>query len=76
MRLPSNIDRSKFRWGEYVGYAHGAWRITRLDRRWIARRFDGNCRFTHLSGNTLADVSRLLANVSKDGAVTIPGGRS
>lgn len=31
--MPSypNIDRSGFRPGEYVGYAHGAWKIYRID---------------------------------------------
>jgi len=45
--MPSciNIERSAFRKGEYVGYAHGVWTITKTNStygNWIARDRDGN----------------------------------
>ena len=59
-----NIERSGFRRGEYVGYAHGVWHIRRINsRRWEAsfpciRTADSRPAFI---ARTLREISTHLA---------------
>lgn len=42
MKSLTNIEKSAFRRGEYVGYCQGAWRIRRSSDYWVAiRQSDG-----------------------------------
>jgi len=50
-----NIEKSGFRKGEYVGYAHGPWRITRSWRGWLCS--NGHQSFIR---RTLAEISKGL----------------
>lgn len=50
-----NIEKSAFRKGKYVGYADGAWRITRSWGGWLCSK--GGQSFTR---RTLAEVSKAL----------------
>lgn len=55
-----NIEPSRFRKGEYVGYGHGTvWRITRQVNGWRATPRDGGG--THVSAPTLAGISARLS---------------
>jgi hypothetical protein len=54
-----NIERSGFRSGEYVGYAHGVWRITRGGLGWEAEH---RKLFRRLSAPTLPLLSVALEN--------------
>ncbi len=62
-----NIEKSAFRRGEYVGYAHGVWRIKRAaDPRfgvWVAVHRDDPNR-TPLAAGTLEGISQKLSGVS------------
>lgn len=50
-----NIEKSAYRKGEYVGYADGAWRISRNGNGWQARK-GAHC----LIASTLGHLSLLL----------------
>ena len=57
-----NIEPSKFRKGEYVGYACGVWHITKSTSsfgKWCARHRD-NQRMPTLFAFSLRDLSRKL----------------
>ena len=71
MKNLPNIEKSAFRRGEYVGYAHGVWIITRSNGsngNWFARHRD-NQRAPHLYAFTLEKLSEKLAGYAKD----VPG---
>lgn len=55
-----NIEPSGFRKGEYIGYAHGVWRITRGWRSWLCS--NGAQSFTR---RTLAEISAALDATAK-----------
>ncbi len=56
-----NIEKSAFRRGEYVGYAHGVWRITKpsLFGSWCARNVTDPCT-PSLYARRLKDLSDKL----------------
>lgn len=65
-----NIDKSKSRPGEYVGYAKGSWRIKRNSRGWEAKAWTamlGADDPAMVFGRTLKDISGALeAIVTRD----------
>lgn len=67
MRNLPNIEKSAFRKGEYVGYAHGVWLITRTNStygNWIARHRD-DPRRQPIYGHRLEQLSERLATVTE-----------
>ena len=63
--LPSNIDRSAFRRGEYVGYADGVWIVRASGDSiggYVARHREN--KHPHQRGRTLADLGAKLAAVA------------
>ena len=59
MQNMHNIEPSRFRRGEYVGYAGGTvWRITRVGRGWCAVQRYGASSFVR---RTLQEISCALA---------------
>jgi hypothetical protein len=61
MKTPSNIEKSAFRRGEYVGYAAGlVWHIRKDGREWIATARGAGMRRI---APTLALLSVALENV-------------
>jgi len=57
MKNYSNIDKSGFHPGQYVGYCNGAWKVRKMDTgKWIATK-DGRFRF----GDTLGDLNAWFA---------------
>jgi hypothetical protein len=66
-----NIEKSKFRRGEYVGYAGGLWFIRKTNSsygNWIARHRD-NTRLSPIYAATLEDMSRKLEANKDNNAV-------
>lgn len=67
----SNIEKSGFHKGQYVGYGGGAvWRITKSNSSygtWTARWHNGDRRFenTFLHAFRLSDMSTKLADLDK-----------
>lgn len=53
--LPSNIEKSGFVHGAYVGYHNGAWRIVKHQGEWRANHCSGA--YHEVRGRTLADIS-------------------
>lgn len=64
MRSLHNIEKSAFRRGEYVGYAHGVWRIRRAGNGWLARHQDGTAPRPSESARTLEELSEKLDAVA------------
>jgi hypothetical protein len=68
----SNIDKSAFRHGEYVGYSDGKmWRITKMNPskskyKWLAAVIGGECFYKP----TLAEVSKELLRLDNTAIVT------
>ena len=62
MKSLPNVEKSAFRKGEYVGYAHGVWRIIRSNGCWIARPV--NDTRSAIVESTLADISVRLEMVT------------
>jgi hypothetical protein len=65
MQKLTNIEKSTFRKGEYVGYANGVWRITKSNSSfgsWAARRQDGQG--VTLFAFRLSDMSVKLSALS------------
>jgi hypothetical protein len=60
-----NIEKSAFRRGEYVGYAHGAWRITGRSGEWRATPNAGTDGRAPITGATLADLSEQLTQQNR-----------
>lgn len=60
MRNLSNIEKSAFRPGDYVGYRNGAWKVWQSpsDGRWHALNDDLT---KHFSAKTLAEVNNYFA---------------
>jgi hypothetical protein len=60
--MKTNIEKSDFRPGEYVGYsAAGVQRIRRFSAGWKTYALGSSAgRFVYLSAPTLADLSTLL----------------
>jgi hypothetical protein len=59
----SNIEKSAFHSGVYIGYAMGPWRIVRSNGKrgpWLATH-SMDCRVEPISAPTLREVSALLA---------------
>jgi hypothetical protein len=64
MRDLQNIDKSTFRPGEYIGYAHGVWRVVKVSNStWRATNRENPLK--SLTARTLTDLSALLAKVTK-----------
>jgi hypothetical protein len=61
MKSLPNIDKSLFHKREYVGYAHGVWRVTEASNGWIARHRD-NQNYPTLYARTLEGISKALAS--------------
>lgn len=64
MRSFSNIEKSAFRKGEYVGYSNGVWLIRKTNSsygNWSARYRD-NDRVPLIFGFTLEEVSKKLTD--------------
>lgn len=55
-----NIDKSAFRKGEYVGYANGAWKISKSGKRWQARKGAD-----YIFGDSLLSISCQLAALNE-----------
>ena len=69
----TNIERSVFRRGEYVGYSVGGkvWKITKANSngsraKWLAQTVGGQCFYKP----TLAEVSEKLASLDDAATVT------
>lgn len=69
MQALSNIEKSAFHKGEYVGYANGVWRIMRANFhigtrriRWTA--FHRDRKHHSLEAQTLREISKQLSRIS------------
>lgn len=65
--LPSNVEKSAFRRGEYVAYdpRGSVWRVTRSGNEWVAVPAPNNPAHTlgtRISGSTLRAVAQTVAN--------------
>lgn len=68
MHSLSKIERSAFRKGEYVGYAHGVWRISRGYRGgWSAMRESGHGGYVYKSARTLLELNAYFVAISGEG---------
>lgn len=63
MRDLLNVEKSAFHPGEYVGYAHGVWRIKRDGAGWIARHRD-DTRRPSIYARKLETISAELGKVA------------
>lgn len=66
--MPHNIDKSRSRKGEYIGYACGTWRIKRVSHgRWEAKAFNAILRddepVIHFA-SSLGGISKALDGVA------------
>ena len=60
-----NIDKSAFRWGEYVGYCNGAQRIRRCGYGWETYSLGSSSgTFTPLRARTLRELSRKISDAN------------
>ncbi len=64
MEWLSNIEKSAFRKGEYVGYGHGVWRIKRGGAGW--RASSATIKPYSITAKTLRDLSPMLTKINED----------
>ncbi len=58
--MHSRIEKSAFKRGRYIGYAHGVWHIERSGSQWVAHHRDNPMGTPTIWGDTLEVIGNAL----------------